>query len=92
MSMYTWVHWTYDRTGGACFWCGKWLAFSNYGARGARAAWVIDHFYPFARWGADQPYNWVPACHPCNDAKSDMLPWHFDPRIRPGERDPDNYL
>jgi 5-methylcytosine-specific restriction endonuclease McrA len=87
------VNWVYDRTKGACFYCGKLLSFKNYGQVGYTGAWEVDHFIPLASNGADQPYNWVAACVSCNTEKSDMLPWEFDPRrFRTGDRDPDHYL
>ena len=81
-----------DRTGGRCFYCGIQLAFHSYGAVGARGSWEVDHFIPLASRGADQPYNWVPACIACTD-KSDLLPWQFEPRrFGSGIRDPELHL
>lgn len=87
------VNWVYDRTGGACFYCGMRLSFHNYGDVGERGAWEFDHFIPLASGGAHQPYNCVPACVGCNSEKADLLPWDFDPeRFDRGDRDPENYL
>jgi 5-methylcytosine-specific restriction endonuclease McrA len=87
------INWIYDRTSGRCFYCHKRLSFKNYGEVGAFGAWEVDHFIPIASRGADQPKNWVPACIECNTAKSDFLPWEFDPyRFDKSVRDPDNYL
>jgi len=53
----------------------------------------VDHFIPLAAGGADQPYNWVPACVDCNTRKSDLFPWEFEPEtFATGDRDPANYL
>lgn len=85
--------WVYDRTGGKCFYCGKSISFKNYGEVGEKGAWEVDHFIPLASNGADQPYNWVPACINCNTEKSDLLPWEYDPeRFLKGDRDPDHYI
>lgn len=52
----------YDLTEGRCFYCDKALSFQNYGKVGEKGAWEVDHFIPFVSRGADQLYNWVPAC------------------------------
>ena len=59
----------YDRTNGRCHICGKKLAFKNYGAVGARAAWEVDHSRPRAKGGSDHGNNLYPACIPCNRSK-----------------------
>ena len=87
------VNWVYDRAEGHCFYCGIQLSFKNYGDVGQKGAWEIDHFIPIASNGADQLYNWVPACVNCNTEKADLLPWEYDPdRFRRGDREPDNYI
>lgn len=87
------LNWVLDRTRGRCFYCKKQLSFKNYGILEERGAWEIDHFIPLASGGADQPYNWVPACIECNSEKRDLLPWEFDPdRFRQDDSDPDNYI
>ena len=83
----------YDFTDGRCYYCGKRISFINYGRVGERGAWEVDHFYPLASNGADQLYNWVPACVDCNTRKGSLLPWKFDPkRFDVGCRDPEDYL
>ena len=87
------INWIYDRTGGACFYCGIRLSFHGYGKVGATGAWEADHFYPFVSGGAHKPYNLVPACIDCNTRKSDLSPWEFDSkRFMRGDRNPDNYI
>ena len=87
------VNYAYDRTRGYCFYCEKRLSFDNYGEVGTVGAWEVDHFIPLASGGANQPYNWVPACVDCNTAKSDLLPWEFCPdRFVHSERDPEKYI
>ncbi len=59
----------YDRTTGRCHICHKKLAFKNYGALGARAAWEVEHSIPQAKGGTDHLNNLYPACIPCNRSK-----------------------
>lgn len=59
----------YDKNDGYCWWCGKKLAFSNYGVVGARGGWEIDHSNPVSRGGTDYLRNLVPACIECNRSK-----------------------
>lgn len=59
----------YDRTSGRCHICHKKLAFKNYGAVGARAAWEIEHSVPQAKGGTDHLNNLYPACISCNRSK-----------------------
>ncbi|MGB2581030.1 MAG: HNH endonuclease signature motif containing protein [Thermoplasmata archaeon] len=61
----------YDKTGGYCEYCGKKIAFVNYGLMGGRGAWEVDHSNPRSRGGTDYMRNLVPACIPCNRDKSD---------------------
>jgi len=87
------INWVYDRVDGTCFYCGIRLSFHKHGKVGKRGAWEVDHFIPVASRGADQLYNWVPACVDCNTRKTDLFPWEFDPdHFAPNDRDPDNYL
>lgn len=84
--------WIFYRTDGECFYCGKKLCINNRGFSRGKSAWEADHFVPFSRGGADQPYNFVAACVACNRAKRNLWPWRFDERVRPGDRNPENYL
>jgi 5-methylcytosine-specific restriction endonuclease McrA len=86
------LEWIFYRTDGECFYCGKKLCMNNRGFYGGKSAWEADHFVPFSRRGADQPYNFVAACVGCNRAKANLWPWQFDDRIQPGDRNPENYL
>lgn len=62
----------YDKTGGYCRYCGKKLAWSNYGIIGAKAAWEVDHGIPLSRGGSDYFRNLWTACIGCNREKCDM--------------------
>ena len=62
----------YDKTNGYCRYCGKKLAWRNYGILGAKAAWEVDHGIPLSRGGSDYFRNLWPACVECNREKSDM--------------------
>jgi 5-methylcytosine-specific restriction endonuclease McrA len=87
------VEWIFYRTNGKCFYCGKRLSVNNRDYYGGTGCWEPDHFIPFSRNGADQPYNLVAACVACNRDKSNMYPWEFQPdRFRVGDRNPGNYL
>jgi hypothetical protein len=59
----------FDRNFGNCHICGKQLAFRNYGARGLRGAWEIDHRVAKANGGSDDVRNLSPACIACNRSK-----------------------
>jgi hypothetical protein len=56
----------YKRTSGYCHICHKKLALGNYGERGERGAWHIDHSNPRAKGGTDRLNNLYPACIDCN--------------------------
>lgn len=60
----------YDRTSGKCHICAKKLSFRNYGQRGTRGAWQVDHSKPRAKGGTDHGNNLYPACIECNLEKS----------------------
>lgn len=60
----------YDKTNGHCYYCGKRLAFKNYGQLGNHGAWEIDHSKPKSKGGTDYLRNLVPACTFCNRDKS----------------------
>lgn len=59
----------YDKSDGYCRYCGKKLAFTNYGRLGERGAWEVDHSVPRSRGGTDYLRNLVPACVDCNRDK-----------------------
>jgi 5-methylcytosine-specific restriction endonuclease McrA len=59
----------YDKTDGYCAYCGKKLAFVNYGKVGSRGAWEVDHSNPKCRGGTGYFRNLVPACIDCNREK-----------------------
>ncbi len=67
----------YDKTGGYCAYCGKKLAFVNYGIQGARANWEVDHDIPISRGGANEFKNLVAACFICNRSKGDLTGKEF---------------
>lgn len=67
----------FDKTGGYCRYCEKRLAWRNYGAPGAKAAWEVDHSVPLSRRGTNHMNNLFPACIPCNREKSDMTGREF---------------
>lgn len=59
----------YDRTDGRCHLCGKKLAFCNFGRRGARGCWEVEHSVPRSRGGTDRLSNLYAACIECNRSK-----------------------
>lgn len=65
------LRYIYDKTGGYCEYCGKKLAFTNYGRTDARAAWEVDHSNPKCNGGTDYLRNLFPACIDCNRLKGD---------------------
>jgi len=65
------VNYVYDKTNGYCVYCRKKLSFSNYGKRGRKGSWHIDHSKSKAKGGSDYRRNLVPACIDCNMDKSD---------------------
>jgi 5-methylcytosine-specific restriction endonuclease McrA len=83
----------YDLTEGHCFYCGKRLAFCNYGDVGMHGTWEADHFIPLSRNGSRRFYNLVPTCVHCNTVKANLMPWEFDPdRFIREDRNPQNYV
>ena len=71
------VNYVYDKNDGYCVYCGKKLAFSNYGVYGTKGAWHIDHSVSKANGGTDYRRNLVPACINCNSTKSASNGNHF---------------
>ena len=67
----------YDKTNGCCAYCGKKLAFNNYGVPYARANWEVDHVKPVSRGGPDHISNLIAACFDCNRSKSDLTGREF---------------
>jgi len=63
----------YEKKNGHCWWCGRKIAWANYGRVGERGAWEIDHNHARARGGTDDLRNLVPACVDCNRIKSDRF-------------------
>jgi HNH endonuclease/Glycine zipper len=59
----------FDKTDGKCHLCGKTLVFKNYGEKGARGEWQVEHSKPIAEGGTDHLNNLFPACPPCNQEK-----------------------
>jgi 5-methylcytosine-specific restriction endonuclease McrA len=59
----------YDKTNGYCYYCGKKLAFTNYGIHGAKGAWEVEHSNPKSQAGTEYLRNLNPACIGCNREK-----------------------
>jgi len=59
----------FDRTSGYCHICRKQLAFTNYGKKGNRGAWEVEHSKPKAKGGTNHLNNLYAACIPCNRDK-----------------------
>ncbi len=62
----------YDKTGGYCRYCGKKIAYVNYGDLSSRGSWEIEHSNPVSLGGTDYFRNLWPACPECNRAKGTM--------------------
>jgi hypothetical protein len=60
---------TFDRTGGDCHLCGRWLSFEDYGVRTSPGGWLMEHSRAKARGGTDHPNNLYPSCYSCNERK-----------------------
>jgi len=60
----------FDKTNGLCYYCGKQLAWKNYGKVDKRGAWEVDHSKPKSKGGSDYSRNLFPACIKCNRDKS----------------------
>ena len=59
----------FAKANGLCHLCGKPIAFSNYGAHGARGGWEVDHSIPRSEGGTDHLNNLYPAHTSCNRSK-----------------------
>ena len=62
----------YYKTDGYCHICHKKLSLTNYGKRGAKGAWHIEHSKAKANGGTDHLNNLFPACISCNEDKGVM--------------------
>ena len=62
----------FDSTSGYCYYCGKKIAWKNYGKLGERGCWEVDHFHPQSSGGSNLIDNLVPACIPCNRDKGTL--------------------
>lgn len=56
----------YDRTSGYCHICGRKLSFTNYGCRGEKGAWHVEHSIARAKGGTNHGNNLYAACIACN--------------------------
>jgi len=72
------LYFIYDKNDGYYWHCGKKLAWKNYGKRGRRGAWEVDHSRPISRGGTDYLRNLVPACIECNRSKGDLTSREFE--------------
>lgn len=64
----------WGKTDGRCYYCGKKL----YLKRGTgRRLMTVDHFIPKSKGGSRFVENMVPACHPCNLRKGNLMPQEF---------------
>jgi hypothetical protein len=59
----------YDRTSAYCSLCHRKVFFSNYGIRGARGSWNVEHSVAVANGGSDRGNNLYAACIECNEDK-----------------------
>jgi len=62
----------FEKTDGYCRYCGKQLAWSNYGRVGERGAWEVEHSIPISRGGTNYFRNLWPACVDCNAEKGTL--------------------
>jgi len=67
----------FDKTDGHCRYCGKLLAWSNYGCIGERGAWEVDHSVPLSRGGTGYYRNLWPACVSCNTEKGTLTGYEY---------------
>ena len=76
------LNYIYDKSDGHCRYCGKKLAWKNYGVAGEKGAWEVDHGIPFSRGGTNYFRNLWAICTKCNREKSDMTPWEYKSYLR----------
>ncbi len=62
----------YDRTDGHCHLCYCKLSIINFGKRGERGAWEVEHSRARAVGGTDHGNNLKPACVSCNRSKGTL--------------------
>ncbi len=67
-AQYDTATWRYDI-------CGTWMRWQDYGNRGSEFGWEIDHIFPLARAGSDDPENLQPLNWRNNQATGDTYPW-----------------
>jgi hypothetical protein len=60
----------YQRTSGYCHLCHAKLSVKNYGQRGKKGAWQVEHSVPRSKVGSDHLNNLFAACVSCNCDKS----------------------
>ena len=60
----------YKRTSGYCHLCHTKLSIKNYGQRGKKGAWQVEHSVPRSKGGSDHLNNLFAACVSCNCDKS----------------------
>jgi 5-methylcytosine-specific restriction endonuclease McrA len=80
------LNYIFDKTGGECHYCGKQLAWSNYGLVGKRGAWEVDHSIPVSRGGTDHQNNLWPACVSCNTEKGTLTGSEYQRMVEGGRR------
>jgi hypothetical protein len=73
----------FAKTNGRCRYCGKSLAYANYGLRDKRGSWHVDHSKAQAKGGSDDYENLWPACITCNIKKSDRSARGFRVEMKP---------
>ncbi len=71
------LEYIFGKTGRECRYCGKHLAWNNYGRVGQRGAWEVDHSIPISRGGTDHLNNLWPACVSCNTEKGTLTGSEF---------------
>jgi 5-methylcytosine-specific restriction endonuclease McrA len=69
--------------GGRCHYCRKQLVFDNYGRRGERGAWELDHKVPVIKGGSDTTRNAVPACYECHSGKGTRPAYRYRKEFEP---------
>jgi len=63
---------SFRKTDGRCHLCHGKVVYKNYGKRGERGAWVIDHSVARATGGSHRLQNLMPAHYNCNEEKGTM--------------------